>query len=394
MPMHRLATLALVAAVAAGCGKAREVKDPRGAVQNAYGCDRCHGYPPAPGWLAESSAHPQGQQVIDNCAYCHPQTVMADNHTLIPRSQGGRHQNGKVDFVHGHLPSAEGVSYGDPSQHVPDALKGLARTGEAQDCYVCHGADLNGGIGYSCVACHIAPHGNDRFPNGVADFRTNCTFCHGQATQTFNYDTDLNLAAPPVAIYTHRDADTATGAHQKHLASNVACGSCHTVPPATFPGSLDHITGKAEVSLTGVAVQGGVTAAYDPAAQSCATYCHGATMKGGSNPTPKWTDGPQSCSSCHGSPPPTGFTATGVVGWHAFHVDSRGLDCGKCHKGYVKDTSVDPASHVNGTVDVVVDDGTADGFRMTPVANANHNWSCDECATCHDHLGLAVPTCQ
>jgi predicted CxxxxCH...CXXCH cytochrome family protein len=395
MPIHRLATLALVAVVTAGCGSAREVKDPRGANQNAFGCDRCHGYPPAPGFLAESSAHPQGDRVVASCSYCHPQTVMADNHTLIPVSKGGRHQNGKVDFVHGHLPSVDGVSYGDPSQHVPDALSGLTRAGPAQNCYTCHGADLDGGIGVSCVACHIAPHGDARFPTGVADFRTNCTFCHGQAKVAFNYDTDLKLAAPPVALYPFDPQDEAIGAHQEHLntanSTTVAlaasqCSLCHKVPPGTFPGSLDHIDGATVPVFTGVAITGGAAATFDEATLSCANYCHGATLNGGTNRAPKWTDGAQDCASCHGSPPPTG----GDVGWHAFHVDARGLDCGKCHPGYVKNTTANPALHVNGTVEVSVVGTT--GVVAIPVNNLpDHSWSNAQCEACHTALGLPIP---
>jgi hypothetical protein len=244
--MHRLATLALVALTAAGCDNARKIVTPRGAVQNEYGCDQCHGYPPpsgVAGWSAEAVAHPQGDRATRNCHYCHPQTVESDNHTLIPASKGGHHQNGKIDYVHGHLPSDDGVAYADPSQHVPEALKGLARTGEAQDCYVCHGADLEGGIGYSCVACHNAPHGDPRFPAGVPDFRVNCTFCHGQPKQNFVADADLNQAAPPDALYPHALNDPASGAHQEHLGVGVACATCHTVPAATFPESLQHNTG-------------------------------------------------------------------------------------------------------------------------------------------------------
>jgi predicted CxxxxCH...CXXCH cytochrome family protein len=399
MPMHRLATLALVALTAAGCDNARKIVTPRGAVQNEWGCDQCHGYPPpagVAGWSAEAVAHPQGDRATKNCHYCHPTTVEADNHTLVPASQGGHHQNGKIEYVHGHLPGENGVAYSDPSQHVPEALKGLARTGEAQDCYACHGADLEGGIGYSCVACHNAPHGDPRFPVGVPDFRVNCTFCHGTPKQNFVADADLNLAAPPDALYPHALNDPAIGAHQKHLGVGVgvACATCHTVPAATFPESFQHITGTTEVVFTGDVANKGTPAKYTPETASCATYCHGATMANGTNQKPKWTDGAQGCTACHGSPPQTGFTANGVVGWHAFHVTGRGLDCGKCHMGYVKNTSANAALHVNGVVDVVVDDGTAEGFRIDAVDNAAHNWSCDQCATCHTHLGLAAPTCQ
>jgi predicted CxxxxCH...CXXCH cytochrome family protein len=387
--MHRLATLALVAAVATACGSAREVKDPRGASQNAFGCDRCHGYPPQPGWLSESRAHPKGE----NCSFCHPRTVKSDNHTLLTAAENGQHLNGQIDYVRGHE-----TGYEAPALHAPDALAGLAKDPSAQDCTVCHGADLKGGVGFSCVACHNAPHAGERFAQGVNDFRVNCTFCHGTPKVSFSYPDDLALAAPPDAIFPHDPEDGAIGAHQKHLhlesstaaaTATAACASCHTVPPGEFPGSLDHLSSPTVVVFSGLAVAGGATTSFDEAAATCTNYCHGATMKGGTNATPKWTDGAQGCSSCHGSPPPTG---AGSAGWHQFHVNSRGLDCGKCHKGYVKDAKVVPELHVNGTADVRVDDGTADGFNGVPVYNrADHSWSDDQCAACHGHLNIPIP---
>ena len=51
------------------------------------------------------------------------------------------------------------------------------------------------------------------------------------------------------------------------------------------------------------------------------------------------------CGSCHTIPPSTGK--------HTFHVSSRGLSCSNCHGTGYSSTTVNNATHENGTTDVV-----------------------------------------
>src|SRR5512137_1680584 len=88
----------------------------------------------------------------------------------------------------------------------------------------------------------------------------------------------------------------------------------------------------------------GTTTTWTRANATCAaSYCHGGTsaLAGGTGTTPVWTtvNGSfKTCTSCHGNPPP------------APHVQNSA--CGSCHTGYTNAT-VNAATHVNGTVDVI-----------------------------------------
>lgn len=82
-----------------------------------------------------------------------------------------------------------------------------------------------------------------------------------------------------------------------------------------------------------------------------------------------------SCSDCHGAPPTTGS--------HMFHVTNLGLACETCHKGYLlADKVADPNVHMNGTADVVLEDGTV----IPTVNNPDHTWPGTECTACHTAL--------
>jgi predicted CxxxxCH...CXXCH cytochrome family protein len=95
------------------------------------------------------------------------------------------------------------------------------------------------------------------------------------------------------------------------------------------------------------------------AGASCAaSYCHGATLEGGSLTAPSWTvtNGTQAaCGTCHGRPPLTGPDVAGYPA-HKFHTYRQRLACGTCHEG-ASQTALGPAAvplHVNGVKDVRV----------------------------------------
>jgi predicted CxxxxCH...CXXCH cytochrome family protein len=93
----------------------------------------------------------------------------------------------------------------------------------------------------------------------------------------------------------------------------------------------------------------GVSPVYNETTQQCSnTYCHGATLSGGANKSPIWSDAnylkAAGCGTCHGFPPPnsvhSGFTSSTV--------------CKNCHT-HVNATNTgfdDPTKHVNGVIDV------------------------------------------
>lgn len=299
-------------------------------------CGSCHGQ--APGNPLPPAPHTQGQ----GCALCHPGYGTSTVAAAI-------HVDGKVDVARTHA---------DPDWSSRDhhGLAALASPGPSA-CGACHGTDLSGGpTGISCSTCHEAA--------GVASWQSDCTFCHGtRPAGGFTWSANPVEAAPP------RDASGNTlpsapgvGAHARHLSRGVACAVCHVVPPAAAPESLAHARGqRGAVRLGGLAAAGGVAAAWDPAAGSCAVYCHGVSLAGGSAPVPAWTGGSTSCGSCHGAPPPTGAhlrharRALSEVAYGDLRtleeVDPQStatdyaFGCGHCHP-------LDPASHLDGQVQV------------------------------------------
>jgi len=243
--------------------------------------------------------------------YCHGATLAGGARTTPTWT--------KVDNTQDACGSCHGLP--PPAPHV-----------QSSNCGLCHSATATGGA-ISTPAKHI---------NGVLDVDANqaCNACHGNATND----------APPVDT-TGGNATTLTtvGAHQAHLLASsnlsapVACAECHVRPTATTDaGHID--AAPAELTFGSLAKAGGATPAWNRTAGTCsATYCHGATLgAGGAVTTPVWTkvDGTQdTCTSCHGNPPP------------APHVTNS--NCGLCHSATATGGAITtPAKHINGTVDV------------------------------------------
>ena len=167
--------------------------------------------------------------------------------------------------------------------------------------------------------------------------------CHG----------DQNTAAPPQDLAGNTETTrVGVGAHRSHLAPaptkyrKVLCQDCHQVPiDIAAPGHMD-TPAPAELLFGAVATSDNSPATWD--GETCTIYCHGATLAGGALTTPSWTvvDGTQSaCGNCHGFPPPL--------------PHPEDTDCGVCHTTIQPGTSspedatfLDPASHINGVLDV------------------------------------------
>ena len=179
--------------------------------------------------------------------------------------------------------------------------------------------------------------------------------CHGSDTTN----------APPSSVSGATDTTSvAVGAHRVHL--NVAptwhraveCADCHVVPTAV--GDAGHIDGDnvAELTFSMIAQPATWTGT------TCTTRCHGSPTWGGTKTTPLWTqvDGTQAtCGSCHGTPPPPPHPTD--------------TNCATCHPTMEEGslTFRDPASHINGVVDVV-DAGATGG-----------------CTTCHGSPTSSAP---
>ncbi|MBI5477266.1 MAG: hypothetical protein HY906_00335 [Deltaproteobacteria bacterium] len=227
-------------------------------------------------------------------------------------------------------------------------------------------------VGLWCGAC-TGPR------PGAPNAEEQCTACHGDPGRAGDA---LRRAAPPVGVHLDGPGRSDTGypgvgAHEAHLGAGrlsraLDCNECHVVPmvdgqlATDAPGHLgtrapegDPSSLRADLVFGGRAVAGGVNAAYDYDQHTCTTYCHGATLAGGRNTSPEWTrvDGSQAaCGTCHGMPP----TSAG-------HPQSD--RCWSCHPSMKADGVIDPALHIDGTVD------------LTPV----------NCHSCHGSDDNAAP---
>ena len=204
------------------------------------------------------------------------------------------------------------------------------------DCASCHGAVVNAdGQTFKDASLHI---------DGKVDLVTlTCSSCHGSATN----------AAPPVDTQGATETtNVGVGAHQEHLGTSdwhkeVSCTDCHKVP--TTIETKGHIDSPlpAELTWSGLAMADSAKPSFDPASATCSgTYCHGTTLGDakGTLTEPVWTqvDGTQAaCGTCHMVPPA------------APHPPRD--DCESCHGAVIGagQTFVNPALHVNGTLDLV-----------------------------------------
>ncbi len=300
----------LLLAALTACG--REAQSPPGETRTTAARVASPAAQTAPGKAVTSSSDPVSNhdlfaaQGID-CKTCHP------------CGESATHETAWMDRT-------------SSTFHAVAADSGLA------GCQTCHGTNLDGVGGTTTVSCAMC-HG--------ASWATNCTMCHGGV--------DNSTGAPAAAIWgqagdANRGGGTLdpvrVGAHTSHLsakhglAAPVACSSCHVVPADAFASG--HIDGPtATVTFSGMAAQG--TPAWRRASATCAgTYCHGATLTGGTLTNPVWTttDGAQiACGSCHGLPPPV--------------PHPQNPACGTCHPGYTA-SAVNGAVHVDGKLDVIL----------------------------------------
>jgi len=301
-----------------------------------------------------------------------------------------------------------------------------------QSCYPCHGVSaphpakanwtlaagvrshINAGQGNAaiCDDCHNATTKNlsepylSRFASSPAgSFNPsassgcfNAAMCHGDVRKTSNCDACHSTATTnPFKSMAGSVAATnaIVGAHTKHLlaasqtlpfSANVACSECHAVPTSPAISAI-HRNGATELSFGTLARTGGLTptATRDLAtgALVCTnTYCHGTSLTGGSNKSPRWNDTAylNGCSICHGYPPATLRSG-------AAHTTSTA--CSSCHP-HVNSTNngfTDPSKHVNGTVE-------ATASHAFPYPGATHSsvglGFVAACGGCHDTTTAAV----
>ena len=328
-----------------------------GNLTSAVACDQCHKVPTSVndpthidgtvemtwGSLATSGgAAPAFNTGTAQCAnvYCHGATLNA----------GGSNHSPQWTQVNG-TQAACGTCHAvpPPSPHPAASLS---------TCIDCHPATMNANGTIKDKTKHI---------NGALEVNVACNTCHGGANNAPPNDLGGNSATTFLGV----------GAHQSHLlmtgglATPVTCNQCHKVPANVTDAG--HMDGTVELTWGSLATTGGAAPSFSlggtpPATAQCSNvYCHGSTLNGGTNKTPKWTtvDGSQdACGTCHATPPSTGRHPPV---WNK-HL-SMGKDCTNCHSGETNTAGTlitNAALHVNGVKDVKLKlNGTWDPVNKT-----------------------------
>lgn len=290
-------------------------------------------------------AHLSGSDISDPvaCTECH----------LVPAA---------IDDT-GHIDSSL------PAEVVFGALattSGVAPNWNGASCsnVYCHGASLSGGTHTepiwtlvdgtqsTCASCHGLP------PAAPHPQQTDCATCHSQVVNSDgsfvdrslhingNVETDTLIACNSCHGSSTNDAPN-SGAHQSHLlagtiSSALSCSSCHTVPAAISANGHIDGDGVAEVIFSGLAIVDNTAPTWN--GTSCSnSYCHGATLSGGSLTSPVWStvNGSQAaCGTCHGLPPGPPHPIQD--------------NCENCHSAVVDATGniINTALHIDGNVDL------------------------------------------
>ena len=268
----------------------------------------------------------------------------------------------------------------------------------------CHGATLAGGThtspnwlegatGTSCGSCHSIPLPYTA-AGGFHVQNTDCGSCHtgytatsvvkathidGSATVVALQCTTCHAIGAPFTATTGATAstDNRVGAHNKHLqqtiTSAITCTDCHTFPsqPKHMSGAVD-ITWSARATAAGATVTPAAGTIPTAGAVTCANYCHGATLTGGSTRTPSWTATLTGCGTCHGTPP---------GGAHQIG-DHPTTQCNVCHFAVMNTSSnttiTNTALHLNGVRNVQLNPGRTG----TITSNGNGSYSCNV-SGCH-----------
>ena len=327
-----------------------------------------------------------------DCTACHDTAALPSVHPAVgagaTRSDceachaQASHTGGTVALV-GHPTSW--MDRADPGFHAFAANRGLAQ------CQKCHLEDLGGGVtGFSCAQCHDK---TDSAGAAIA-WQTNCVLCHGGAENV--------TGAPPRTTWGN-DADfVRIGVHTSHvtagaLAPAFDCAVCHVKPADVL--SPGHVDGSTAAVVFGGIASTRTTPSWDRSTATCSsTYCHGATLGGGTNKAPDWTmpgQGQAACGTCHGLPPPAphpevAADLTRCAACHGLTIDAAGLVIPPAAGGKHLDGVVEAAGHAASWMDQA-----SAGFHAYPA-----NRDIAACTSCHGadlsggNAGVSCSSCH
>lgn len=318
------------------------------ATLTAAGCGTCHGFPPPTSAGHPAVTIPAGfptTATIGTTCSCHANINTAGNSYANIFVNKAQHINGIMEVSGGHA--------------VPFYAHA---TPPFTSCTGCHNASATGpypaatvGAAPNCRGCHTAAD-----PTVTT---TGCSSCHAVPPN--------GTARPNVA-----------GSHVKHNA--IACATCHSGAGAgsgAAHGPGNKGTNPAIDNIVFTAAQAGASATWAAATKTCSsTYCHGATLTGGTAKSPTWGTTLTGCGTCHGFPPATsthtGVTATQCIGCHP-HVNATGT-------GFTN-----AALHMNGVIDA--SGGISSGGSPCYACHGAYNVMNSSTATFHHVMDAVSP---
>jgi predicted CxxxxCH...CXXCH cytochrome family protein len=341
-------------------------------VSSGLTCTSCHSQDGTAMTMGSHNTHATGTSLNLTCDKCHG-SITSTNH-----------MNGSVRWDLGLLTTSPSATYqavggvtgknGETNKLAPSTQYGSCSS------IICHGQGSP-----TWGAKSAAP------VNGFPYSTAQCGKCHSMQGDVSTANPFYSTAIPKVIVKT----DAKVGAHTSHLASvgsaSVLCLDCHG--NVTLVSAANHMNGTTNFVWSDLATH---TVPTDPTNiplkpsylnGTCSnTYCHGATLSGGTNKTPSWnsqtylpaTLSPAACATCHGFPPQT---ASGIHSTIATPTGFPTSSCG-CHPNLnsngttYADIFIDKSKHINGLLE---GGGKCDACHGYPPANKKfvasaNNW--------------------
>ncbi|QWV92802.1 CxxxxCH/CxxCH domain-containing protein [Geomonas oryzisoli] len=321
----------------------------------------CHSNVQAPGGngTATTFGNPSwGANGSMTCASCHK-----DMSTLQENANDlnlGSHKRHTVDSAYscsichgtGYSASATGASHADGTINLAFTAKATGTTYSQQ-------VDNAPGDGYGTCSTSSC-HGRATRNWGVSTTLPTCEKCHGSANTAITSATFKDTAGSPASPY--------VGTHVSHLAGThnysnpITCDQCHSVPATVdaaghmdgLPATLTWGSLATSPSITAGTLGANMAPSYTASGRICNnTYCHAGLRKAdgsaqGTGSAPSWNDpaylGGTGCNKCHSYPPA--------------YPHSSSTNCSACHNHVAQSNVafVDKSKHLDGTIEVTVDD--------------------------------------
>jgi predicted CxxxxCH...CXXCH cytochrome family protein len=310
------------------------VQNPQWTRTESLTCDACHGIPP------KNGAHEECVEESGfDCFVCHDGYSKESN-----KVNKEFHLNGKNDVI---LNEVVGGSYKDG------------------------------------VCSNVICHGVADSPDWKQDAVLSCISCHGGE--------DNSTGAPPIDLKGNTQrAARGVGAHTAHISQTkwaraFYCDECHIKPSKISDQWHIDIIPPAEITWGELAKTNQLNPEWN--GTTCTNvYCHGKSLSGGTMTTPTWTSTESiSCGFCHSLPPNTGK--------HEVHVEDYSFDCNFCHNGYIKNSSINLQTHIDGKKDVqfatAIGGSYANGVCSNVICHGGGNtpaWTSEAdftCISCH-----------